>query len=1035
MRQESNQCVSDFITNLNLAIQDCGYKEIKADNFEHAMLVQQLTVGLRHEKARENLLTEKKDLSWEKAYDIASHQERVRQNLQQLNQSNDGVIASLESEMVVSLVNTAVSSPRQRPSVPSKQLPSCYRCGQHHIRWSDCRHQKTVCQFCKKIGHIERVCFSKRRANANTHATYPNPAGDGEAILRMFSANALLQSPYTITLPVDHHPVKFEIDTGSAVTLINEASLQKLPSLLPASSTFRSYTGQNVEVQGVFTAEVEHGGELHYLSVHVVRGSQQPNLLGRNWIKCVPSVLSYVHRIGENPALDLILVNHKDLFRDDSATHYRGPPVKFQFQSDFRPRFFKARTVPYAVAPKVEEELDRLQKADIIEPVQYSEWAAPIVPVLKSDGSVRICGDYKLTINSATKLNPYPLPRIEDLYASLAGGPQFTTLDLKHAYSQVVLDTESREATTINTHRGVEIFNLPGDAVFSPQFVLHVDSFSRVAIEPPRALVQSYTSQWAVVVGELQKDILEQLPVIVGITRKLCIEVTPSDKIAYISEELCIGCGICLKNNLETQVTHRYGPNSFKLHRLPMPRPGEVLGLVGTNGIGKSTALKVLASKLKPNLGRYKNPPDWTEILIHFRGSELQNYFTKILEDNLKAVIKPQYVDQIPKVVSGCVKTLLSRKDDHGNQEEILEVLDLKNLVERDVTELSGGELQRFAIAMKSNYVVVVEHDLSVLDYLSDFICCLYGVPGAYGVVTMPFSVREGINIFLDGMIPTENMRFRDAPLVFKVSEIGNEEEVKRMARYEYPSMTKTLGSFKLKIDPGTFTDSEIIVMLGENGTGKTTFIRMLAGNLKPDEGSTCPPLNVSYKPQKISPKSEKTVQMLLYEKIRDSFTHPQFSTDVLKPLQMERLYDQQVMNLSGGELQRLAITLCLGQPADVYLIDEPSAYLDSEQRLHAAKVIKRYIMHAKKTAFVVEHDFIMATYLADRVVVFEGTPGSSAIATSPQNMVTGMNRFLQSLDITFRRDSRNARPRINKLNSVKDVEQKRSGNFFFLED
>ncbi|BHF71327.1 hypothetical protein SprV_0401438300 [Sparganum proliferum] len=455
MRQESNQCVSDFITNLTLGIQDCVYKEIKADNFEHTMLVQQLIVGLRNEKARENLLSEKKDLSWEKACDIASHQERVWQNLQQLNQSNDGVIASLESEMAVSLVNTAVSSPRQRPSAPSKQLPSCYRCGQHHIRWSDCRHQKTVCQFCKKIGHIERVCFSKRRANTNTHATYPNPAGDGEAILRMFSANALLQSPYTITLPVDHHPVKFEIDTGSAVTLINEASLQKLPSLLPASSTFRSYTGQNVEVRGVFTAEVEHDGELPYLPVHVVRGSQQPNLLGRNWIKCVPSVLSYVHRIGANPALDSILVNHKDLFRDDSATHYRGPPIKFQFQSDFRPRFFKARTVPYAVAPKVEEELDRLQKADIIEPVQYSEWAAPIVPVLKSDGSVRICGDYKLTINSATKLNPYPLPRIEDLYASLAGGHQFTTLDLKHAYNQVVLDAESRDATTINTHRGL----------------------------------------------------------------------------------------------------------------------------------------------------------------------------------------------------------------------------------------------------------------------------------------------------------------------------------------------------------------------------------------------------------------------------------------------------------------------------------------------------------------------------------------------------------------------------------------------------
>ncbi|KAA3674132.1 ATP-binding cassette, sub-family E, member 1 [Paragonimus westermani] len=570
---------------------------------------------------------------------------------------------------------------------------------------------------------------------------------------------------------------------------------------------------------------------------------------------------------------------------------------------------------------------------------------------------------------------------------------------------------------------------------------------------------------------------------------RMCIEVTPNDKIAFISEELCIGCGICVKkcpfeaiqiinlpSNLEKEVTHRYSANSFKLHRLPMPRPGEVLGLVGTNGIGKSTALKVLAGKLKPNLGRFKNPPDWTEILTYFRGSELQNYFTKVLEDNLKAVIKPQYVDQIPKIVSGGVKALLDRKDDRGNQEHILDILDLQVVTERMISELSGGELQRFACAMvcvqkadiymfdepssyldvkqrlktaiairelleDTNFVIVVEHDLSVLDYLSDFICCLYGVPGAYGVVTMPFSVREGINIFLDGMIPTENMRFRETPLVFKasfhclVSENANEEEVKRHARYDYPRMTKALGNFELTVEPGSFTDSEIVVMLGENGTGKTTFIRMLAGSLKPDNDSKLPVMHVSYKPQKISPKSEKTVQNLLLEKIRDSFTHPQFSTDVLKPLQMERLYDQQVMNLSGGELQRLAITLCLGQPADVYLIDEPSAYLDSEQRLHAARVIKRFVLHAKKTAFVVEHDFIMATYLADRVIVFTGKPGVRATATTPQHLVSGMNQFLQSLDITFRRDPSNARPRINKLNSVKDVEQKKSGNYFFLED
>lgn len=564
---------------------------------------------------------------------------------------------------------------------------------------------------------------------------------------------------------------------------------------------------------------------------------------------------------------------------------------------------------------------------------------------------------------------------------------------------------------------------------------------------------------------------------------KLCIEVSPNDKIASISEELCIGCGICVKkcpfeaitiinlpSNLEKETTHRYSANSFKLHRLPVPRPGVVLGLVGTNGIGKSTALKVLAGKQKPNLGRFNDPPDWTEILAYFRGSELQNYFTKILEDDLKAVIKPQYVDQIPRAVKGSVQFLLDKKNERNNQEEVCNVLDLNQVKGRNVEDLSGGELQRFACAMvciqkadifmfdepssyldvkqrlnaakairslaePDKYIIVVEHDLAVLDYLSDFICCLYGVPGAYGVVTLPSSVREGINIFLDGFIPTENLRFRDEALVFKVSESAT-EEIKRFSRYEYPNMSKTMGSFHLDIEAGQFTDSEILVMLGENGTGKTTFIRMLAGKLEPDAGSAnIPVLNISYKPQKISPKSQGTVQQLLHEKIRDAYIHPQFVTDVIRPLRIDDLMDQEVQNLSGGELQRVAMTLCLGKPADVYLIDEPSAYLDSEQRLVAAKVIKRFILHAKKTGFIVEHDFIMATYLADRVIVFEGTPSVTTKACTPESLLTGMNKFLQQLEVTFRRDPDNYRPRINKLNSQKDSEQKRKGEYFFYEE
>lgn len=331
--------------------------------------------------------------------------------------------------------------------------------------------------------------------------------------------------------------------------------------------------------------------------------------------------------------------------------------------------------------------------------------------------------------------------------------------------------------------------------------------------------------------------------------------------------------------------------------------------------------MKILAGKQKPNLGRYISPPDWTEILAYFRGSELQNYFTKILEDDLKAVIKPQYVDQIPKAVKGSVQSLLDKKDELKRQGEVCDILDLNNVKERDVQDLSGGELQRFACAMvciqaadifmfdepssyldvkqrlnaafairnliaPNKFIIVVEHDLSVLDYLSDFVCCLYGVPGAYGVVTMPFSVREGINIFLDGFVPTENLRFREDALIFKVSENATEEEVKRMTRYDYPHMKKTMGSFTLEVDQGQFSDSEILVLLGENGTGKTTFIRMMAGKLPPDEESgEIPSLNISYKPQKISPKSQGTTRQLLHEKIRDAYIHPQFIADVMRPL------------------------------------------------------------------------------------------------------------------------------------------------------
>ena len=565
---------------------------------------------------------------------------------------------------------------------------------------------------------------------------------------------------------------------------------------------------------------------------------------------------------------------------------------------------------------------------------------------------------------------------------------------------------------------------------------------------------------------------------------KDCIRVTPET--AMIAESLCIGCGACVRacpyhaiqvinlpRSLDAETTHRYGRNGFKLHRLPQPRYKQVLGLVGQNGIGKSTALQIIANKLRPNLGILdpKKQPDWIEIIQRFRGSDLQTYLTKLINEHMRVILKPQYVDNISKISNDTVGNLLRSKNTRGNLDAVVDELELKFLMDRNISKLSGGELQRFAIALMSiqkagayffdepssyldigqrmraarvirdcldeaDYVIAIEHDLAILDYMSDFISVLYGQPGAYGVITAPFTVREGINIFLAGFIPTENMRFRKEELIFRITD---DEDLPQMEhehqQFTYPHMKLALPGFKLEIDRGNFRNGEIVVLLGRNGVGKTTFIRMLALQQAADEQEfEIPQLSVSYKPQKIQPKFEGTVQQLLEHKISRAMGQNLYKEMVMQPLNLEYLMDRKVKRLSGGELQRVAIALALGANADLYLIDEPSAYLDAEQRVIIAKIIKRYIMNTGKTAFVVEHDFVMATYLANRVLVFDGTPGVSTIARSPQSLVKGMNYFLRQMDVTLRSDPTTHRPRINKYNSVKDRTQKQNGTYFVLE-
>jgi ATP-binding cassette subfamily E protein 1 len=212
----------------------------------------------------------------------------------------------------------------------------------------------------------------------------------------------------------------------------------------------------------------------------------------------------------------------------------------------------------------------------------------------------------------------------------------------------------------------------------------------------------------------------------------------------------------------------------------------------------------------------------------------------------------------------------------------------------------------------------------------------------------------------------------------------------------------------------------------------------MIAGLLEPDEGE--PPketvngmtLKVSYKPQYLEADYSGSVRMFLRQTGGKTVDTADFNTSVLRKLELEELLEHNISDLSGGELQRTAIAGCLAQEADIYLFDEPSAFLDIEQRLASSSAIRRIIKERRKTAFVVEHSILMADYLSDSLVVFYGSPGISGKATTVTTLRTGMNAFLREMEVSFRRDPRTGRPRVNKYGSQKDLEAKSTGHYYY---
>jgi ATP-binding cassette subfamily E protein 1 len=559
-----------------------------------------------------------------------------------------------------------------------------------------------------------------------------------------------------------------------------------------------------------------------------------------------------------------------------------------------------------------------------------------------------------------------------------------------------------------------------------------------------------------------------------------CIILNEEIKKAQIDENICNGCGICVKVcpfdaitivNLATELSkdkvHQYGINSFRLYKLPTPTKGEVVGLLGRNGMGKSTVVNILSGNLKPNLGKYDEPPDWDEILKYYSGTELKSHFEKIKDGNIKASIKPQQVYNIAEVFDGTTKDLLEKFDERGVSNALVKELGLTNSLKNNLKELSGGELQRLAVAVAaskdadfyffdepSSYndvfqrtsvarvihglakigksVMVVEHDLTLLDYLSDYIDVLYGEPAAYGIVSGVLSTKVGINVFLDGYLPNENVRFRDKKFTFDASSSTTDEFQAGDEIISYPLLEKKFPAFSVTIEPGHVRKGEVLGIMGANALGKTTFMKMIAGVEKPDSGEINKRVKIAYKPQYLTNDIDVEVVALLEKASGSQIEGSIEEEQIIDPLKIKKLYNKSVKNLSGGELQKVAVAACLLQKADVYALDEPSAFLDVEDRIAIAKFIQKFVRSYAKSAIIIDHDLQLMDLISDSMVIFEGTSGIQGHATSPLPKTKAMNKFLRSLEITFRRDEKSLRPRVNKTDSRLDKSQKESGNFYY---
>jgi hypothetical protein len=313
------------------------------------------------------------------------------------------------------------------------------------------------------------VCRRKQdRANyvdgSQAKVTENSPQSDqaGEAAYGMYNLESRDNDPIVVNVQINDTKVDLELDSGAGHTIISEFTYKNLwgPQVLPLEKpdlNLRTYTGEHISVLGKLTVDVEYNTHNQTLPLYVVTGDG-PGLLGRTWMRALGIMWDQIKMCkGQQVQAitrDNVLNKHQDLFKDELGK-LQGYQVHLAIKKGAQPKFCKARPVPLALKSKVSDELHRLEQTGVIERVTFSQWAAPIVPVMKQNGQLRICGDYKTTVNQVAEPDTYPLPRVEELFTKLAGGQTFSKLDLSSAYQQLELDEVSRELVTINTQEGL----------------------------------------------------------------------------------------------------------------------------------------------------------------------------------------------------------------------------------------------------------------------------------------------------------------------------------------------------------------------------------------------------------------------------------------------------------------------------------------------------------------------------------------------------------------------------------------------------